>query len=196
MAGLELRRAVAADRDRLVALVQSAYRGDAARQGWTTEAHLIDGQRVDPAMMDDLLADDHVDVLVGSIDGDTVACCEVRAPQDGGDSASFGMFAVAPSLQGSGLGGRVLAEAERLAAQQMGARRLTLLVIDLREELIAWYRRRGYRLTGERRPFPYDDERFGRPRQQGLAFVVLAKDLTSTTSAGPGDDGASDGQSA
>lgn len=193
MPTLELRRATAADRDELVALVQSAYRGDAARQGWTTEADLIDGQRVDPAMMDDLLADDRVEVLVGSLDGVTVACCELGMPSaDGPGSATFGMFAVAPSLQASGLGSALLAEAERIAQHEMGARRLTMVVVDVRAELIDWYLRRGYEPTGERRPFPYEDERFGRPRQQGLAFVVLAKDLTSTTSAGPGDAGAAE----
>lgn len=174
-----------------MALVQSAYRGDAARQGWTTEAHLIDGQRIDATMMDDLLDDDDVEVVIGSIGGRTVACCELRAPdQDAARSASFGMFAVTPSQQASGLGSLVLAEAERIASDEMGARRLTMMVVDVRDELIAWYVRRGYRPTGARHPFPYEDERFGRPRQQGLAFVVLVKDLTSTTSASPWDAGA------
>ena len=54
---------------------------------------------------------------------------------------------------------------------------MEMTVIANRGELIAWYERRGYVLTGERRPFPLDDPRFGLPKTRDLAFVVLEKPL-------------------
>lgn len=105
------------------------------------------------------------------------ACCQVDRRDDG--VAYFGMFAVRPDTQGGGVGGELLAEAERYAREEYGATRLEMTVISQRSELIAWYERRGYRRTGETRAFPYGDERFGIPRRDDLHFVVLAKPLVS-----------------
>jgi ribosomal protein S18 acetylase RimI-like enzyme len=177
------RRADHDDVPELVALVESAYRGEPSRQGWTTEADLIDGQRVDALMVADTLADPATTVLVRLDDqGAAIACCELRRLDDG--TAAFGMFAVSPVLQGGGYGREVLGEAERVAAQEWGATQLRMSVITLRTELIAWYRRRGYTPTGEEQGFPYGDERFGRPRRDDLRFAVLARDLA------PGPEGA------
>jgi ribosomal protein S18 acetylase RimI-like enzyme len=87
------------------------------------------------------------------------------------------MFAVRPALQGAGLGGLVLAEAERFAREEWKAAEMHMTVISAREDLIAWYVRRGYRRTGETRPFPYGDERFGLPRREDLEFELLTKKL-------------------
>ena len=179
-----IRRAAPDDAPALVALVESAYRGERSRRGWTTEADLLDGQRVDLEMMTSTLADPDVVVLVAATDppapsgrgaAELVGCCEVR--RVGSVEAAFGMFAVDPDRQGAGVGDQLLAAAEQLAASDLRARRMTLSVIDARHELLAWYERRGYRRTGEHRPFPYGDERFGRPRRADLRFEVLAKDL-------------------
>ena len=103
------------------------------------------------------------------------------------------MFAVSPGQQGRGVGHRMLDAAEDLARTEWGAGTLQMSVIEQRVELIAWYRRRGYEPTGERRPFPYGDERFGRPRRSDLCFVVLAKRLvadgTSTSVGRNGEPG-------
>jgi GNAT superfamily N-acetyltransferase len=106
--------------------------------------------------------------------GDPIACCHVQ--RDDAGSGYFGMFAVRPAAQGGGIGRFALAEAERQAAG-WGCRRMRMTVISAREDLIAWYGRRGYRLTGEREPFPYGDERFGQPRRPDLEFAELVKDL-------------------
>jgi ribosomal protein S18 acetylase RimI-like enzyme len=87
------------------------------------------------------------------------------------------MFSVRPGLQGAGIGGQVLAEAERFARDEFGMDVMRMTVIDLREELIAWYERRGYRRTGIKKPFPYGDERFGIPLRDDLRFEVLEKTL-------------------
>jgi GNAT superfamily N-acetyltransferase len=107
-------------------------------------------------------------------DGLMVACCQLERR---GDSAYFGMFAVRPALQGAGLGKAIIAEAERCAREEWGAREMQMTVISVREDLIAWYERRGYRRTGKTSPFPYGDERFGIPQRADLEFEVLVKPL-------------------
>lgn len=103
-----------------------------------------------------------------------VACCQL---EHRGDHAYFGMFAVSPDLQGAGLGKVIIAEAERIVREAWGARQMHMTVISVRDDLIAWYERRGYRRTGRMTPFPYGDERFGIPRRAGLRFELLVKEL-------------------
>jgi len=166
----------------IVALVESAYRGEASRAGWTTEADLLDGQRTDVASMADVLGTPRTLVLLAEIGGNLVGCCQLeRRPLA---EAYFGMFSVRPGRQGQGLGREILAEAERIAADEWAARLMVMTVLAQRTDLIAWYERRGYRRTGAQRPFPYGDERFGIPRRPDLVFDVLAKPLNGQASRG------------
>ena len=71
----------------------------------------------------------------------------------------------------------VLRECERIARDDWRLPTMTMTVIDVREELIAWYERRGYRRTGIKKPFPYGDTRFGQPKRDDLRFEVLEKPL-------------------
>ncbi|WP_336322317.1 GNAT family N-acetyltransferase [Streptomyces lavendofoliae] len=171
---LTYRDADDADVPALVDLVQSAYRGDSSRAGWTTEADILEGRRTDPEGVREVIATPGSRLLVVERDGDLVACCQL---EHRGDAAYFGMFAVRPGLQGGGLGRRVIAEAERLAVAEWGVREMHMTVISVRDELIAWYERRGYRRTGRMTPFPYGDERFGVPQRDDLRFELLVKDL-------------------
>ncbi|MBZ9594390.1 MULTISPECIES: GNAT family N-acetyltransferase [Streptomyces] len=173
-AALSFRSAVEADVPELVALVESAYRGDASRAGWTTEADYLDGQRTDPDGVRAVIAGRDGVLLVVERAGELVACCHI---EHRGDHAYFGMFAVRPGLQGAGLGKEILAEAERRARDTWGAAEMRMTVVNVREELIAYYVRRGYRRTGELSPFPYGDERFGIPLRDDLAFELLVKPL-------------------
>ncbi|GAB2567111.1 GNAT family N-acetyltransferase [Dyella jejuensis] len=168
------RAAVAADIAAIVALVESAYRGEAGRRGWTTESDLLDGRRTDAESVAELLGSPDSAVLLALVDDTMLACCHL---QRHGDSAYFGMFAVDPARQGGGLGRQVLAEAERFAREAWRCRAMHMKVIDLRSELIAWYERRGYRRTGDYSPFPYGDERFGIPRRDDLRFERMVKDF-------------------
>ncbi|MFE8014186.1 GNAT family N-acetyltransferase [Streptomyces antibioticus] len=172
--GLTFRDATDADVDVLVALVESAYRGDSSRAGWTTEADILEGQRTDPEGVLEVIKSPDSRLLVVERDGRTVACCQL---EHRGDHAYFGMFAVSPTLQGAGLGKLVIAEAERRARATWGVAEMHMTVIDVREDLIAWYERRGYRRTGRTSPFPYGDDRFGIPQRTDLRFELLVKPL-------------------
>ncbi|MEU9218977.1 ribosomal protein S18 acetylase RimI-like enzyme [Streptomyces ambofaciens] len=171
---LTYRDATDADVDALVALIESAYRGDASRAGWTTEADILQGQRTDPQGVLEVVKAPDSRLLTVERDGVIVACCQL---EHRGAHAYFGMFAVSPALQGEGLGKTIIAEAERLARATWGVTEMHMTVISVREDLIAWYERRGYRRTGEMTPFPYGDERFGIPQRDDLRFELLVKPL-------------------
>ncbi|KOG51641.1 GCN5 family acetyltransferase [Streptomyces virginiae] len=173
-AALSFRSAVETDVPELVDLVESAYRGDASRAGWTTEADYLDGQRTDPDGVRAVIAAPDGVLLVVERAGELVACCQLEHRDD---HVYFGMFAVRPGLQGGGLGKEILAEAERRARENWGAKEMRMTVVHVREELIAYYVRRGYRRTGELSPFPYGDARFGVPLRDDLAFELLVKSL-------------------
>ncbi|MEU5580829.1 GNAT family N-acetyltransferase [Streptomyces huasconensis] len=164
-----------ADVDALVALIESAYRGDASRAGWTTEADILQGQRTDPQGVADVIESPAARLLAVERDGALVACCQL---EHRGEHAYFGMFAVSPAEQGAGLGKLIIAEAERVAREEWGADEMHMTVISVRDDLIAWYERRGYRRTGKMTPFPYGNERFGIPQRADLEFELLVKALT------------------
>jgi ribosomal protein S18 acetylase RimI-like enzyme len=169
------RLATAADVPIVVALVESAYRGNASRAGWTTEADLLDGQRTDQREVSQLIEDPAARLVLACDNDEIIACVLVRREADG--AAHIAMFAVSPKRQGQGIGAALLACAEHVAREEHGATRSTMAVIEQRPELIRWYTRRGYRLTGRTEPFPYGDERFGLPRRDDLRFLVLEKGL-------------------
>jgi ribosomal protein S18 acetylase RimI-like enzyme len=174
--GLTIRPAEQADLEPLLALVQRAYRGDTAKAGWTHEADLLGGQRTDLAALTQTLADPRQRLLLAVGSGGPMGCVQIT--DRGNNTAYLGLLTVDPERQAGGLGRRLIDEAEHVAAEQFGARRMEMTVIRQRAELIAYYERRGYGLTGEERPFPMDDARFGLPRRQDLSFVVLDKPLS------------------
>lgn len=172
---LTVRAAEPGDIERLLPLIHSAYRGDSARRGWTHEADLLDGQRTDTEALQAILTDPSETILVAERGGVAIGCVRVT---DLGDGLScLGLLAVDPLSQGTGLGRRLIAAAEDHARSRSAALRMEMTVIAQRSELIEWYRRRGYRPTGETRPFPATDPRFGLPRRDDLAFVVMEKAL-------------------
>ncbi|WP_313241936.1 GNAT family N-acetyltransferase [Stenotrophomonas sp.] len=176
MTTLTFRAATLADIPALVALVTSAYRGDASRAGWTTEADMLDGARIDPQGLQADIERPRSTILLAEREGRLLACAHVADDQGKG---YFGMFAVEPTLQGGGVGKQVMdaAEAHAAAAWQLDVMQMT--VIDIRDELIAFYERRGYRRTGIKKPFPYGDERFGIPKRDDLQFEILEKPLVA-----------------
>jgi len=178
---LTFRTATHADTQALVALVESAYRGDVSRTGWTTEADLLDGRRTGADDIGVCIDRPHSVILVAERpspdSGQTaqlLACAHVAIEEGAG---YFGLFSVRPDLQGGGVGKALLAEAERVAREEWKLPAMRMTVIDARSELIAFYERRGYRRTGVHKPFPYGDERFGVPKRDDLRFEVLEKAL-------------------
>jgi N-acetylglutamate synthase-like GNAT family acetyltransferase len=169
---VEIRPARPDDLEALLELVHAAYRGDASRAGWTTEADLIDGSRTDAEELREQLDD-----MLVAVDGDRLMGCCALTVRDG--LGTFGTFAVRPTLQGGGIGSALLAAAEERAAS-LRLRAVEMTVLSARAELIAYYGRRGYAATGETRPFPYGVERNGRPRRDDLEFAVLEKPLSTS----------------
>jgi ribosomal protein S18 acetylase RimI-like enzyme len=170
-----LRAALPADVNDIVQLVESAYRGESSRAGWTTEADLLDGQRTDQEQVAGLLVDAAARILLACADRELLGSVLVQAESAG--LAHIGMFAVRPLLQGRGIGRALLEHAELIARELFGAERAQLSVIEQRTDILAWYRRLGYRHTGASEPFPYGNPRFGLPRRADLRFVVLEKSL-------------------
>jgi len=160
------------DAEALDVLVNRAYRGDASRAGWTTEADLLDGIRTDADGLRQMIRSPQ-SVILTCRDGDGRLCgCVYLQQQD--KKLYLGMLTVDPQLQNKGIGKRLLQAAEE-HAHRLGLHSIIMTVITVRETLIAWYERHGYRQTGEKRPFP-DDPRFGIPKQP-LEFIVMEKTL-------------------
>lgn len=173
------RRAGTSDIAAAHALIESAFRGDSAKNGWTHEADLLGGQRTDVEAIAGIVADPAQTMILAEQDGALRGCVLVadkgRREQD--HIAYLGMLTVSPLLQGGGLGSALVVEAERHARETVGATIMEMTVIKQRTELVDWYRRRGYALTGREEPFPLDDPRFGIPKTRDLVFVVMAKTL-------------------
>jgi ribosomal protein S18 acetylase RimI-like enzyme len=165
----------AADVPALVQLINGAYRGDSSRRGWTTETDLVGGPRIDAAAVEGIIAAADNALLVLRAQSGLFACAHVSKLADG--VAHLGLLTVRPALQGSGIGRQMLAAAERYAVKHYGARSMELTVIGAREELLAWYERRGYLPTGATRPFPAAEARIGVAKRDGLALVVLRRQL-------------------
>jgi len=171
------RTAVLADCDSIVTLVESAYRGDISRQGWTTEADFLDGQRIDAEGVRADIEKPGSCILLAEQEGRLLACCHLEKI---GYACYFGMFSVQPHLQGSGIGKAMMQEAERRARDEWHCHAMEMTVIDIRDELIAFYQRRGYVRTGIKKPFPYGDARYGLPKRADLQFEILSKPLSET----------------
>ncbi|KAH8721828.1 acyl-CoA N-acyltransferase [Ilyonectria robusta] len=173
---LTFRKATPDDTDAVFALVESAYRGDTSRKGWTTEADIFSGDRINAAGVLAKITEPRGAVLLGyDPAGALVTCVEVLRRDD--KVGYFGMFAVDPLRQGGGVGRQTLERVEEYVRGEWDARRLELNVIWIRNELIAWYERRGYRKTEQTKPFPYAEIVSGKVLRDDLYFVVLDKEL-------------------
>ena len=165
-----IRLAAPADLVRLHPVIERAYRGDSARGGWTHEADLLDDQRTDIATLAAILDAPGERLLVAERDGAIIGCVQIS---DRGDGTSYlGLLCVDPKRQAGGLGKRLVAQAEAQAVRTFNAARMEMTVIDSRIELIRYYERRGYRISGETRPFPVLVD-------PPLQFVVLVKALAA-----------------
>jgi N-acetylglutamate synthase-like GNAT family acetyltransferase len=168
---MTITQATLSDAAELTALVNSAYRGASSQQGWTSEAHLLDGIRIDEPTMDEYLQAADTTILKYTDDeGKIIACVYLQKHKN--NRLYLGMLTVSPTLQAKGIGRQLLREAEAWAAK-LGCQSVFMTVITTRLELIDWYKRRGYTDTGKREPF-HDTKRFGIPKGH-IELMVLEK---------------------
>ena len=160
------------DIPQLLQLINQAYRGEEAKKGWTHEADLIDGSlRTDAVSLQQLIHKQNAVILKYSQDKNITGCVYLEKK---GSCLYLGMLSVSPEIQAQGIGKQLLKAADAYAKEQ-GCRIIEMTVISVRNELIAWYERNGYKKTEKREPFP-SDGRFGSPRQP-LEFIYLEKQL-------------------
>jgi N-acetylglutamate synthase-like GNAT family acetyltransferase len=169
---MKLDRATAADLPEIVSLMNRAYRG---REGWAVDEGHIQGDRILlPDLAAELAAKPQMQWLVWRENGALLGTVSLEPLENG--IWYLGALTIEPGRQEGQLGRSLLAQAERIA-REGGARQMRLTVIWVREALIAWYRRRGYLPTGKTSPFPYGDERWGKPMRDDLHFVWFEKAL-------------------
>jgi ribosomal protein S18 acetylase RimI-like enzyme len=175
LSGVELKPAGEADLPEIVALSNWAYRGTGPQSSWTVESYLEGERTTEDALRADLAVNPEAQILVWrDAAGELQGHCWLEPGADG--VWYLGLLSVRPDRQDHKLGRTLLSAAED-HAKTRGARRIRMTVINVRDTLIAWYQRRGYALTGETRPFPYGDDRFGKPLRDDLSFVVLERGL-------------------
>lgn len=153
-------------------LVNSAYRGESSKKGWTTEEHLLGGIRTDEDDLSKLLQKENVTILKYTESGKIIGSVYLEKQAD---KLYLGMLTVSPELQGGGIGKKLMQAAEDLAKEN-NIPKISMTVISVRKELIEYYERRGFKNTGETKPFPMNDPKFGIPKQL-LAFIVMEKEL-------------------
>lgn len=172
MMNVTIQPATLTDAPALSILVNSAYRGEGSKAGWTTEADLLDGQRTDEGELAKLINAPGNTILIALDEGGSILGCVYL--QNKGAVMYLGMLTVQPQLQAKGIGRQLLAAGEAFAKQQ-GCTSIEMTVISIRHELIAWYNKHGYQFTGTTRPFP-TDSKFGIAKQP-LLFNVYAKNI-------------------
>ena len=171
MSPLSFRRATIQDAQAITDLVNSAYRGETSKQGWTTEADLLDGLRTTPQEIRQLITGQDSILLLCYRDAMLAGSVHI---QKQGNQAYIGMFVVRPDMQGAGIGKQLLEEAETLARKAWEVNSYVMVVITFRHELIAFYERRGYRRTGQLSEFPVNPALW-MPKVSGLKMELMEK---------------------
>lgn len=167
-----IRFAQVSDVEHLEKLVNSAYRGDSSRKGWTTEADLLDGIRTNQEQLTQQISGPRSTMLIyEDANKQPIACVYLEQKET---ALYLGMLTVQPDLQSAGIGKKLLLAAEEYAVW-LGKNAIQMTVISVRASLIAWYQRRGYLLTDTKEKFPTGTA-FGIPKQP-LEFVVMIKNL-------------------
>lgn len=165
-------KATVEDAESLNFLVNSAYRGESSLKGWTSEANLLGGIRTSVQELIETLQTPKTTLLKYTEDDKIVACVMLIEKLE---ALYLGMLTVSPTLQGSGIGKKLLKSAESFALEK-NLGKIEMTVISVRSELIAWYERHGYVRTGETKPFPMNNPNAGLPTQH-LEFIVMEKIL-------------------
>ena len=172
---ISFRTAVSRDASTIVPFINGGYRGEGSKRGWTTEADILGGQRIDAEKIEEIIAapESRVELALDE-SGALVGCVHLK--KESPDTCYLGLLTVDPARQALGLGKRILEHADAVA-RDWECRRMRMTTISVRAELLAYYERRGYARTGATEPFPENEPRFGLPKVRGLTFVELIKPL-------------------
>ncbi|RYF25193.1 MAG: GNAT family N-acetyltransferase [Flavobacteriales bacterium] len=173
---MKITKATREDVKELNKLVNSAYRGEESKKGWTTEAEILGGIRIDEQALALLLAKPRVSILKLSDENGIIlgtVCLEVKAHE-----LYLGLFAVSPLEQGNGIGKALLMAAEHHALEN-ACTKIVISVISKRVELIAWYSRHGYVATGSSVAFEEIEGRFGEPKVAAISLIEMEKGLST-----------------
>lgn len=172
MSKLQFKLASLLDAKVIAELIHSAYREEGSRVGWTTEEHLVEGARVTIEDVEGIIREPDNFFILG-YDEDQIKGC-VHFKKESAQTTYLGLLAVKPKLQTQGLGKAMISTVEKMALE-MGTSKIRLTVIDVRSELISYYQRRGFELTGEIVPFPFPEL----TKQQGIRLLEMQKVLKS-----------------
>lgn len=153
-------------------LINSAYRGESSKQGWTTEANLLEGKRTNEEELEEII-NNPKNTILKFTENDKIIGSVLLVQKE--SQLYLGMLTVSPELQNSGIGRKMLIEAEN-HAKSLGLSSIIMTVISVRTELIDWYKRRGYVDTGEREAFP-ESEIHVTVSEEPLEFIYLEKKL-------------------
>lgn len=153
-------------------LINSAYRGETSKQGWTTEANLLGGKRITEEELSEIIQNKENTILKFT-ENDAIIGCVLLVNK--GNRLYLGMLTVSPILQNSGIGKQLLKEAD-VHALALGLPKIVMTVISIREELIAWYKRHGFVDTGAREAFPLNNTD-AVIANQSLEFILMEKIL-------------------
>ena len=154
-------------------LINSAYRGESSKKGWTTEANILEGGRTTEKELTEIIQDKKNTILRFTENNEIIGCVLLIEKKD---QLYLGMLTVSPTLQNSGIGKKLMQQAE-IFASELGLFKIVMTVITVREELIAWYKRHGYVDTGAREPFLVSDV-FSQTSKEPLEFMVLEKRIS------------------
>ncbi len=161
-----------ADVSSLNKLINSAYRGESSKKGWTTEANILEGKRTTEDELIEIIQDQKNTILKYSKNNEIIGCVLLEEKMN---ELYIGMLTVSPELQNSGIGKKLMQQAEIYAAD-LSLSKIVMTVISVREELISWYKRNGFVDTGLREPFPVSDV-FSQTANEPLEFMVLEKKI-------------------
>lgn len=153
-------------------LINSAYRGESSKKGWTTEANILEGKRTTEAELIEIIQDNKNTILKFTKNNEILGCVLLVEKKS---QLYLGMLTVVPDLQNSGIGKKLMEQAE-IQALKLGLSKVVMTVISVREELISWYKRKGYVDTGVREPFPASDV-YTNISDKPLEFIVLEKKI-------------------
>ncbi|HXH75000.1 MAG TPA: GNAT family N-acetyltransferase [Bacteriovoracaceae bacterium] len=164
--------AIPADAVEISNLLNSAYRGEGSKVGWTTEADLVSGERTDAVKIESLIkeAGSHF-ILCIDIESKYIIGC-VHVKQENSETAYFGMLAVRPNLQANGIGKALIRQVQEFAISK-DHKQIRITVINLRDEILAFYNRLGFMFTGREEVFPLGDL----VKVKGLKLLELIKKL-------------------